>query len=63
MVFKNDIPNDISLLRPSGKFLVLQEDTEESRFLIGRELMMLMGIPVHRMVGIEDTPEKVFWFI
>lgn len=48
------------LLRPHGKFLVLSEKTEESGFLIGRELMILMGLPLHRMIGIDDASERVF---
>jgi len=50
----------LSLLRPSGKFLVLQDDEDQSRFLIGREVLALMGVPIHRMHGLETAPEKAF---
>lgn len=53
------INNVLFLLRPHGKFLVLSENKEESRFLIGRELLILMGLPIHRMAGIDQTAEQV----
>jgi len=47
--------------RPHGKFLVLSKDDEDkSRYLIGREIMGLMGIPINRMVGLDDTSESAF---
>ena len=47
--------------RPHGKYLVLSKDDEDkSRYLIGREVMLLMGIPIHRMVGLDDTSESAF---
>ena len=47
--------------RPHGKYLVLSKDDEDkSRYLIGREVMMLMGIPINRMVGLDDTSESAF---
>lgn len=50
----------ISYPRPSGKFLVLfDEEKGKSRFLIGRELLILMGIPINRMVDLDKTAEKV----
>lgn len=35
-------------LRPHGKFLVVTPTTQ--RYLVGRELMLLMGMPIHRLV-------------
>ena len=39
--------------------MLFKEEKEKSRFLIGRELMVLMGIPINRMVDIDKTAEKV----
>ena len=50
-----------SFQRPHGKFLILFDEKEKSRYLIGREVLLLMGIPINRMVGLEDASENVFW--
>ena len=47
--------------RPHGKFLVLsKDDDDKSRYLLGREIMGLMGIPINRLVGLDDTSESAF---
>lgn len=49
-----------TLPRPHGKFLVIFEDhKEQSRFLTGRDLLLLMGFPIHRMAGLDDTADSV----
>ena len=49
-----------SQLRPHGKFLVLSKDDDNnSRFLLGREVLLLMGLPINRMAGIEESSDKV----
>ena len=39
------IKTRVPLLRPTGKFLTMTHQ----RYLIGREIMILQGIPVHRL--------------
>ena len=39
------------------------EDMEQSRFLLGVEVMGLMGIPINRMVGLNATQDTVFRLI
>lgn len=45
-------------MRPKGKWLALNVQ----RFLLGRELMVLMGFPLHRMV-LGGTSESVTWLV
>ena len=44
------------LLRPNGKFL----STSAGRYIIGREALALMGVPIHRLT-IKDFSESVTW--
>jgi hypothetical protein len=39
--------------------VLFDEEKGKSRFLIGRELLILMGIPINRMVDLDKTAEKV----
>lgn len=56
------IPDCICLpyhtLRPNGKFLA----TTPGRFLLGREIMMLMGMPIHELT-LNSSSESVPCFI
>lgn len=50
----------LTSLRPSGKFLV----TSKGRYIIGREAMILMGIPINRL-KISSCSERVsyLWYV
>ena len=50
------------LLRPNGSFL----STSKGRFLVGKEMLVLMGIPIHRydtsMLSSRDALQKFRWW-
>ena len=44
--------------RPNGKYLVLTDKTQ--RYLVGREVLLMMGLPIHRL-QISSLPESAPW--
>ena len=48
----------LELLRPKGKFLVLQEGYQ--RYLLGREVCLLMGMPIH-CLNMDTVPDAAPW--
>ena len=47
----------ICQMRPKGKWLLLGS---HQRYLLGREILILMGFPLHRMTTV-SLPENVTW--